>query len=405
MYDYLQRFRKHFPNRKFFQLIDKVYETKNLEESWKKVKDNKGCAGVDEQSISDFQKQSEMYLREIQRVLKSRTYKSMPTLRKLIPKDKNNMRPLGIPTVKDRIVQQATKQVIEQIFEMKFLDCSYGYRPNKNAHQAIKEIKTAIQQGYNWVIDADVEKFFDSVNHKMLMNFIAEEISDGNVLNLVETWLKAGVMNQGQQEETLMGTPQGGVISPLLANIYLHEMDEQITEIRNIRLIRYADDFVILCKKKEDAEETMKQVIDILTGLKLRLNKKKTRIVNVNREYVMFLGFKLKRVAGKVMITPRMKSIKEFKRKIKQVTRRKQPVKPKEMIWRLNTIIQGWGNYYFIGTVKKLFERLDRWIRTRVRTFIEKKKSSYANRRIPTYILQSEYKLTSLTTLINLHSL
>lgn len=206
MYDYLQRFRKHFPNRKFFQLIDKVYETKNLEESWKKVKDNKGCAGVDEQSISDFQKQSEMYLREIQRVLKSRTYKSMPTLRKLIPKDKNNMRPLGIPTVKDRIVQQATKQVIEQIFEMKFLDCSYGYRPNKNAHQAIKEIKTAIQQGYNWVIDADVEKFFDSVNHRMLMNLIAEEISDGNVLNLVETWLKAGVMNQGQQEETLMGT-------------------------------------------------------------------------------------------------------------------------------------------------------------------------------------------------------
>jgi RNA-directed DNA polymerase len=193
--------------------------------------------------------------------------------------------------------------------------------------------------------------------------------------------------------------------SPSLANIYLHEIDEQITEIHNIRLIRYADDFVILCKTKEDAKETMKQVIDLFTGLKLRLNKKKTRIVNVNREYIMFLGFKLKRVAGKVMITPRMKSIKNFKRKIKQTTRRKQPVKPKEMIWRLNKTIQGWGNYYCIGTVKKLFERLDKWIRTRVRTFIEKKKSSYANRRIPTYILQSEYKLTSLTTLINLHSL
>ena len=305
MYEYLRKFRKHFPNRKFFQLIDKVYEMNNLNEAWKKVKSNKGCAGIDKQSISDFQKQSEVYLREIQRAVKNGMYEPMPTLRKFIPKSDKRLRPLGIPTVKDRVLQQAAKNVIEQIFEMKFLDCSYGYRPDRNVQQAVKQIKNYIEQGYTWVIDADVEKFFDSVDHKLLMSFIAEEISDGKVLNLIEAWLKAGVINRGKQEETPVGTPQGGVISPLLANIYLHEMDEHITKIDSIRIVRYADDFVILCKTKEDAEKAMEQVKDILTRLKLRLNKTKTKIVNVNRGNVKFLGFKLKITFGRLHTTPR----------------------------------------------------------------------------------------------------
>ena len=405
MFEYLRKFREHFPERKFFQLIDKIYDMDNLRDAWRKVKSNKGCAGIDKQSICDFQKQCDLYLKEIQRAVKNGDYEAMPVLRKYIPKGNGKFRPLGIPTVKDRILQQATKNVIETIFEMKFLDCSYGYRPDKNAHQAVKQIRKYIEQGYTWVIDADVEKFFDSVDHKLLMGVVSEEISDGKVLDLIESWLKAGVMNEGKQEETYVGTPQGGVASPLLANIYLHEMDKQVTKIDSVRLVRYADDFVVLCKTKDEAERTMKQVEEILTGLKLRLNKTKTKIVNVNRGSFGFLGFKFKRAGGKLFVTPGKKAIKKFKETVRTMTWRKQPVKPRVMVGRLNSVIRGWGNYFKIGNVKRLFERLDCWIRTRVRTFIERKKSGYARMRIPKYVLEAGYKLASLMTLIKPHSL
>ncbi|HEC87581.1 MAG TPA: group II intron reverse transcriptase/maturase [Thermoplasmatales archaeon] len=310
-----------------------------------------------------------------------------------------------VPSVKDRILQQATKNVIEQIFEMKFLDCSFGYRPKRSAHQAIGQIKKYAQQGYTWVIDADVEKFFDSVNHTLLMNFVADEISDRKVLNLIETWLKAGVMNEGKIEETMEGTPQAGVASPLLANIYLHEMDKQMSAMGNVRLVRYADDLVILCKTKEVAERTMKQVETILAGLRLRLSKTKTKLVNANKESFEFLGFKLKMGQGKLLITPRKKAIENFKEAVRILTRRRQPLTAKDMVGRLNDTIRGWGNYYKIGDIKKKFRTLDQWIRTRVRTFIEKKKSEYAKVRIPNYVLKSEYKLASLITLIKPHSL
>ena len=400
MFEYLRKFREHFPERKFFQLIDKIYDMDNLKESWKQVKSNKGCAGIDKQSIHDFEKQSEQYLREIQRAVKNGLYKATPVLRKYIPKEDGKLRPLGIPTVKDRILQQAAKNVIEQIFAMKFLSCSYGYRPGKSAHQAVEQIKKYVDQGYTWVIDADVEKFFDSVDHKLMMSFVAKEISDGKVLNLIESWLTAGVMNKGEIEETTEGTPQGGVISPLLANIYLHEMDEQVTKLYGVRMVRYADDFVIFCKTKEKAERTMKQVEEILTGLKLRLNKKKTKIVNVNKESFGFLGFNFKRAGGKLFVTPGKKAIKKFKDSVRATSHRRHPVKPREMVGRLNSVIRGWGNYFKIGNVRWLFTILDRWIRTRVRTFIEKRKSGFARIRISKYVLKTEYHLTSLMTLV-----
>lgn len=405
MFEYLKKFREHFPGRKFFQLIDKIYDMDNLKYAWKKVKSNKGCAGVDKQSINDFQKQNEHYLGEIQRAVRNGVYRAMPVLRKYIPKTDGNLRPLGIPTVKDRILQQATKNVIEQIFEMKFLDCSYGYRVGKSSHQAIKQIKKYTQQGYTWIIDADVEKFFDSVDHKLLMRFVAEEISDGKVLSLIESWLKANVMNEGKQEATFMGTPQGGIVSPLLSNIYLHEIDKQVNTIDDVILVRYADDFVILCKTKDVAERTLRQVKAILTGLKLRLNKEKTKIVNANRESYEFLGFRLKMRNGMLLITPRQKSIEKFKESVRTLTWRKQPVTPVNMVSRLNNAIIGWGNYFRIGNVKMLFKEMDKWIRTKVRTFIEKKKSRYASIRLPSHILKSEYELVSLLALINPHSL
>jgi len=405
MFEYLRKYREHFPGRKFFQLIDKIYDMDNLRDAWKQVKSNKGCAGIDKQSITNFQKQSEHHLREIKRAVKNGVYKSTPVLRKFIPKRDGKLRPLGIPTVKDRVLQQATKNVIEQIFEMKFLSCSYGYRPDKSAHQAVKQIRKYVQQGYTWVIDADVEKFFDSVDHKLMMAFVAEEISDGKVLGLIESWLTAGVMNKGEIEETTIGTPQGGVISPLLANIYLHEMDKQVTRLYSVRMVRYADDFVILCKTKEKAERTLKQVEEILTGLQLRLNKKKTKIMYVNMESFGFLGFNFKRGRGIVFVTPRKEAVEKFKDTVRAVTNRRRPLKPKELMGELNSVIRGWGNYFKIGDVKKLFTKLDKWIRTRVRTYIEKKKSDYAKRRISKYVLKSRYNLTSLMTLIKPHSL
>jgi len=405
MFEYLRKFKEHFPERKFFQLIDKIYDMNNLRDAWRKVKSNKGCAGIDKQSICDFQKQCDLYLKEIQRAVKNGDYKAMPVLRKYIPKENGKFRPLGIPTVKDRILQQATKNVVETIFEMKFLECSYGYRPDKNAHQALKQIRKYIEQGYTWVIDADVEKFFDSVDHKLLMSFVAEEISDGKVLDLIESWLKAGVLNEGEQEETYVETPQGGVVSPLLANIYLHEMDKQVTKIDSVRLVRYADDFGVLCKTKDEAERIMKQVEEILTGLKLRLNRTKTKIVNINRGSFGFLGFEFKRAGGKLFVTPGEKAIKKFKETVRKFTWRKQPVKPRVMVGRLNSVIRGWGNYFKIGNVKRLFERLDCWIKTRVRTFIERKKSGYARMRIPKHVLEAGYKLASLMTLIKPRSL
>jgi RNA-directed DNA polymerase len=405
MFEYLRKYREHFPERKFFQLIDKIYDMDNLEDAWKQVKSNKGCAGIDKQSIQGFQRQSEQHLKELQRAVRNGTYKATPVLRTFIPKRDGKLRPLGIPTVKDRVLQQATKNVIETIFEMKFLDCSYGYRPERSAHQAVEQIRNYIQQGYWWIIDADVERFFDSVDHTLLMSFVAEEISDGKVLGFIESWLTAGVMNQGGIEETNVGTPQGGVISPLLANIYLHELDKQVTKLDGVRLVRYADDMVILCKTKEKAERTLKQVEEMLAGLQLRLNKEKTKIVNVNKESFGFLGFKFKRGRGVVFVGPRKEAVRKFKDTIRAVTWRRRSLKPKEMVGELNNVIRGWGNYFKIGDVKKLFTRLDKWIRTKVRTFLEKKKSEYAKQRISKYVLKSRYNLTSLTTLIKPRSL
>ena len=284
MFEYLKKFREKFPNRKFYQLIDKIYDINNLEDAWNKVKANKGCAGVDKQSISDFQPRRDLHFKELQRTIKKGTYRATPVLRKYIPKSDGKLRPLGIPTVKDRVLQQATKNVIEPVFEMKFMDCSYGFRPDKNAHQAIVQIRNYLQQGFTWIIDADIKSFFDSVDHNLLMSFVAGEISDGKVLGLIEGWLKAGVMTEGKIDETNKGTPQGGVISPLLANVYLHEMDKAITKWVNVRLVRYADDFVIMCKTGWMAKKAMERLKKLLGELKLQLSETKTQIVNSEEE-------------------------------------------------------------------------------------------------------------------------
>lgn len=367
--------------RKWYSLIDKVYDPENLEDAWKKVRANRGSAGIDRESIAQFTANERQNLVELHRVLRNKKYSHMPVKRVFIPKSKGKMRPLGIPTIRDRIVQQAILNTFDRfnIFESNFLDCSYGFRPGRNAHQAIGEVERLRDEGYLWVVDADIKSFFDNVDHNLLMQFVREEVTDGSILSLIEQFLKAGVMDQKLLGSPL-GTPQGGVISPLMANVYLHPFDCEI--ICNYKLVRYADDFLVLCKSKEEAEEALIVVERVLTNLELSLNPEKTRIAHFS-EGIEFLGFKIYE-GHKV---PKDDSIKKFKDGIRRTTRRTRPRKPEEIIKELNYKVIGWGNYFKIANVNWLFKKLDGWIRARIRWFIEGRKSYACNNRIHNKVL------------------
>lgn len=381
--------------RKWYTLYDKVYTLSNLFEAWRKVRSNKGAGGIDKETIQQFEENLDRNLWELHRLLKEKRYSPKAVRRVNILKDDGRKRPLGIPTVRDRIVQQAVLNIIEPIFEAKFCDCSYGFRPARNAHQAVEKIKEYYEMGYQWVLDADIQAYFDNINHDILMNFVREEIVDGSVLKLIRAWLTAGVMDSMKLRKTTTGTPQGGVISPLLANIYLHYFDQTMLE-RGYRLVRYADDFVILCKLERKAQRALEVTKQIIEGeLKLTVHPEKTRIVHFDEGFE-FLGFKFYwKFTG-----PREKSLKKFKDKVRNTTRRQQGNNLQFVIKNLNPIIRGWGNYYRKSNIKSLFRDLDQWIRMRIRAFIEKKKAiMHQNRRIPNKWLV-EQGLVSLYSLL-----
>lgn len=369
--------------RRWYSLIDKVYEPKNLENAWKKVKANRGSGGIDRVSIAQFAKNKEQNLRELHRLLRNKRYKPIPVKRAYIPKPDKGRRPLGIPTIRDRIVQQALLNIFERfgIFESKFLDCSYGFRPGRNAHQAIEEVERLRDQGYTWVVDADIQSFFDAVDHKFLMKLVEEEVSDSSVLMLISLFLKAGVLEGQKFLATTLGTPQGGVISPLLANIYLHPFDTEITD-EGYKLVRYADDFLVFCKSREKAEKALAAVREGLARLRLSLSVEKTRIAHFS-EGIQFLGFEI----FEEHKVPRKRSVKKFKDNIRRITRRNQPRKVEDIIKDLNLVIIGWGNYFKIGNVNWLYQGLDQWTRMRLRWFVEKRKTYTCNNRIPNKVL------------------
>jgi len=356
---------------KAFALIHKVWDQKNLERAWKSVKANKGSAGIDNITIEQFEQNLPQNLAEIQRLLREKRYQPSPVLRVMIPKDNGKMRKLGIPTVRDRVVQQAVKNVLEPIFEEIFLPQSHGYRPNTDAHAAVRKGEAYLEKGYHWVVDADIEGFFDHVDHQVMMDLVCEKIADGRVLSLIEMFLKSGVMNEGVFEESLEGTPQGGNLSPLLSNIYLNHFDRRIGDYGYLHL-RYADDIVIFCKFESDAEDALKRAKEILEGeLKLKLSPEKTKIIHARKKGVEFLGFHFN---GRWR-RPRDKARKRFKEEIKLRTRRKQPKNLEMVIESINPIIRGWGNYFKGGTVKKSFEELDGYIRGRLRSFQAKRRT------------------------------
>jgi len=366
-------------NRQFHALYDRIFRSGILKQAWEEVRRNGGSAGHDGVTIEDVEREGvEQFLGQIEQDLKTGTYRPKPVLRVYIPKVNGGQRPLGIPTVRDRLVQQACKIVIEPIFEANFRDNSYGFRPKRSAQQAVSEVKKTLITGW-WVVDADIQSYFDTIDHAMLMLLLKRRISDRRVLKLIRQWLEAGVLEDGVRYATEIGSPQGGVISPLLANIYLHVLDMYWAERYSSlgKLIRYADDFVIICRTRQDAQialQTVKQIMDIL---KLTLHSTKTRVVDMGREGFDFLGFhyhkKKTKKSGKLLpyTWPAPKSMKAVRSKIHFITERKRLSNPlSEVIKYLNRVIRGWRNYFRIGNSTLKFQQLDRYVRYRLEQWV-----------------------------------
>jgi RNA-directed DNA polymerase len=400
--------------RKVHSLIDKVYSRKNLELAWKKVKQNHGSAGIDEVTISKFEERKPYYLELLHQKLRDGSYRPKPVKRVEIPKPDGGIRKLGIPAVMDRVVQQALVQRMEGIFEVKCLDCSFGYRKGRSPHDAMRKVWRELNAGNFWVVDADLRQFFDTIDQEKLVDLIADEISDGRVLQLIRDILQSGVMEGGYWQPTLTGVPQGGVASPLWSNIFLTPFDRAMTE-QGLRLTRWADDFVILCNTKTEAYRALAFAKRFLREeLGVELHPTKTRIVHV-RQGFEFLGYKVKRGKGyrlsankrrvkgnpyDLYAVPREKSVKRFRDQIRKLTRRKAPVKLQELIDQINPVIRGWGTYYRKAHARYLFNKLDRWIVQRIYSFLAKRWRNVMWRKYPTKRLIGEYGLVRLTHLI-----
>jgi len=356
---------------KHHSLIDKVYKRLNLYIAFEKVRANRGAGGIDRVSLKEFERNLDFNLEEIHRLLYEDRYQPQPVRRVFISKPNGDKRPLGIPTIRDRVVQQALLNRIGKIFEAKFMDCSFGFRPNRSAIGAIQRVEEYLKEGCQWVVEVDIKNFFEMVEHEKLIDLVAEEIADGRVLRLIRSFLKSGVMDEMGMRYQTTGTPQGGVISPLLANIYLHSYDEKMMA-EGYKVVRYADDVIILCQKKQEAESALERTGEILhTGLGLMLNEEKSRIIHKSQPFE-FLGYLFGRGYSDYKI-PRNRAINSFKDKVKWITRRQQPKKLEGVINELNPVIRGWRNYFIYGNCKRVFWELDCWIENRLRAFKVKK--------------------------------
>lgn len=352
---------------KWFSLIDKVYSLKSLTVAWRKVKSNRGSAGIDKISIERFEQNCEYYLEELSKELQSGSLKPLPVRRVYIPKASGGKRPLGIPAVKDRVVQMSLKQVLEPIFEQKFSEISYGFRPGRGAKDALRSVNHGLRQGYNWVVDADIKGYFDNIDHDMLMQRIERHISDGRLLKLIRTYLEHDVMDDGKLWTSQQGTPQGAVLSPLLANIYLDDLDKIVG--KEHRMVRYADDFIILCKTREEAEYALVKVREWMEVNKLELHPTKTKIINENDDDdgFDFLGYNFKQGRRAV----KKSSYKALRAKIKLMTRRTQGVGLDVIIKALNPILRGWFEY-FKHVKYWVFQKMDSFVRRRLRSILRR---------------------------------
>lgn len=385
---------KQEPAYRFYALYDKVWRADILRHAYRLVRANKGSPGIDGIDFEDIEQKIgiDTFLSELAQDLKGKTYRAQPVRRVMIPKADGSMRPLGIPTIRDRVAQMAMKTVVEPIFEADFCATSYGFRPRKSAHDAINDISKSLHQGYTQVIDADLSKYFDSIPHAKLLAAIAERIADGAILHLIKLWLKVPVIgedkdgarrNVGGGKANSKGTPQGGVASPLLANCYLHLLDRiwerhRLDRKLGARIVRYADDFVVLCKGKTDAPLAV--IRRVLDRLELTLNESKTHIVDARQTSFAFLGFEI-RVSkswksGKryTQVCPSPKALAKIKARIKQLTARERtPIPLDDIVGSMNTTLRGWTSYFHYGNSSNAMEKVRTHAEERLRTHLMKR--------------------------------
>jgi len=401
--------------RKVHSLVDKVYQRKNLEMAWEKVKANRGSGGVDGQSLEEFAAQLDQQLDRLQSELKGNTYQPQPVRQVQIPKTgkPGEFRTLGVPTIYDRVCQQALLNRLEPIFEPEFDEANFGYRRGRSTKDAMRKVWKEIQSGREWIVDADLKNFFGTVDHEKLLTLVAQRIADGRVLRLIRAMLKAGSYGKGQLFPSERGTPEGGVVSPLLSNILLTPFDREMRR-KGYQLTRFADDWVVTCASAAEARAAIAAARRILSELDVQLHPQKTQVVHVQHGFE-FLGYLVRRgkqlrlrpgriitgaKSGGLYAYPRGKSIQRFKDRVRQRTRRGVPLKTKDLIERLNPLLRGWGHYYKRAHVRTLFHKLDHWIERRIWSHRYKCWRNCGWKQLPKRKLYGEYGLVQLVKLI-----
>ena len=364
--------------RKWYSLADKVWNPANLAMAAAAVLANQGAAGVDHQSCDQFAEHLGEELDRLGQAMREHRYRPLPVRRVWIPKPgTKKQRPLGVPAIRDRVAEEAMRRIMEPIWEPTFSSDSYGFRPGRSAHDAVTRIFDHLAQGYHWVVDADIQDYFGSIDQQLLIDKVAARISDGTVLGWIRDMLRAGVMDAGQGHATPRGTSQGSVISPLMANIYLDALDPAMAVLPGIQFIRYADDWCALARTKEEAEAALTTAQQVLNELRLTLHPEKTRIVDVRDTAFDFLGFTFFWVvshdgSGRPLFGPKQAAIERFKDKVRELTRRTRPMTLQRVIDDLAPVIRGWGQYFTISH-RGNYSRLDAWVRERCRAFVAKR--------------------------------
>ncbi|MBM3804949.1 MAG: group II intron reverse transcriptase/maturase [Acidimicrobiia bacterium] len=378
----LYRVAKRQPERRFTLLYDKVCRQDILQEAWKRVKSNKGAAGVDQVEIEAVCNYGEeQFLCELAQELESRSYRAALVRRVHIPKpgQPGKTRPLGIPTVKDRVVQMAVKLVIEPLFEADFMPCSFGFRPKKTPRMALSAIVQSINDGYSFVVDVDLKSYFDTISHELLMRLVERRVGDVQVLRLIRAWLKAGVMEEGKVTHPDRGSPQGGVISPTLSNIFLHEVDRQWCQRDGVaqdkvRLVRYADDMVLLARTEAEARAAWEQLQAQFADLQLIVNQEKSRLTTLAEGFA-FLGFEFRKAPGRMLLMwPRTKACLQIRHRVREVVRSFPPNGSiGQVIQKLNPILNGWCTYFRVGNSNRVFHKVDWAVRSELQLWLWRK--------------------------------